>query len=462
MTFTTTVNYDTPSQFVYDTDKLEIVGSVVKLKKLVYLNEVLYCSYNNNTDVDRGTGVTTTAFGGASIASGLLDLKSTTSKYMRYETASMALQKGTIKFDYKPNYSGSPASTVHLMTQFQTLSSLNNALYLYHDSGSGSIVLSVYDSSGVLVGNTFFGNPGFSAGTTYKITLAYDLDIGASVLFVDDAQLGVASAHTTTRTAVGILHIGANAFAGSSANAEYDNLLVLDNYNITPTSGEIPNYSLDDPTIQMASSISADGFTEISNVVSNISVGNELTYIMIIDGVRYYHDGASWVVSDGSYAQSNTISEINTNASTIISSGVRGKLEVVFHNTEGIDNGMELTSLDLTYDPFEFIVTPGHSHVSGYVLESTEGSLNVPVQNAVVRIFSEKPLLINGNLQRIDIITTTDSTGYWEEQVPETASIGEKLIYIIHFTDSRGNSVHKEGEIIVPDNQSVDLNDIAA
>lgn len=54
-----------------------------------------------------------------------------------------------------------------------------------------------------------------------------------------------------------------------------------------------------------------------SEVLSNKPVGTTLTYILSIQSVLKWWDGAAWVVSDGSLAQSNDASTVQNNLGTL-------------------------------------------------------------------------------------------------------------------------------------------------
>lgn len=57
--------------------------------------------------------------------------------------------------------------------------------------------------------------------------------------------------------------------------------------------------------------------TTFSEVLSNKPVGTTLTYIMSIQSVLKWYDGAAWVISDGSVLESNSAAEVQNNLSAL-------------------------------------------------------------------------------------------------------------------------------------------------
>jgi len=97
----------------------------------------------------------------------------------------------------------------------------------------------------------------------------------------------------------------------------------------------VPPYSTADPTIETKTGFAfiapLDEFVETSTKPAN----TEITYILSTDnGLNYqYWDGASWVASDGTYAQSNTAATIHANIASFSGSGTL-KVKAFLHTSD--------------------------------------------------------------------------------------------------------------------------------
>ena len=60
----------------------------------------------------------------------------------------------------------------------------------------------------------------------------------------------------------------------------------------------------------------------------------EIKYIIDVDGQDRYFTAGAWANSDGTYAQSNTAAEINTNATALISTSSTLKIDALLNTTD--------------------------------------------------------------------------------------------------------------------------------
>ena len=108
-------------------------------------------------------------------------------------------------FQVKPNYTGSPGTNQYFISLGPITGLPENAINIYHTS-AGNLVCEVYDYRGlILVSMSSAWSP--TSGTTYELELNIDigdgwqLDTGATRLFVDGTQLG------STNTSIGSKHL---------------------------------------------------------------------------------------------------------------------------------------------------------------------------------------------------------------------------------------------------------------
>ena len=121
----------------------------------------------------------------------------------------------------------------------------------------------------------------------------------------------------------------------------------IDNLNVEYTHQAYP---LDSPAISIATDSKLwleDIFT--FDASEEIQSGTGITYIMVVSGTKTYFDGAAWVPSNDTLAQSNTLLEVSENISTLIS----GRRKLLGFETKLTSSGELSPSLDfvaLNYD----------------------------------------------------------------------------------------------------------------
>ena len=107
-------------------------------------------------------------------------------------------------------------------------------------------------------------------------------------------------------------------------------------------------YSTDNPIIYPNSLIRTDKIESLSEV-STKPTGTEIKYIIKSNDRDYYWNGNNWVISNGTYSQSNTITEINENLDSFpeVPSDVYIK---IFLHTDDESVTPEIDQLTVMYD----------------------------------------------------------------------------------------------------------------
>lgn len=165
--------------------------------------------------------------------------------------------------------------------------------------------------------------------------------------------------------------------------------------------------------------IKTDALSSVTSDV-NVSGSDSIKHYIVVDGAPKYFNGASWVASDETLAQSNTLAEINNNATSLdVSSGVDLQLGAIFVSSDG-KTTPDLGMAEVTYDfwagdPSEYVTT----YVYGWIYD--EG--NSPVSGAsvyselTIKQESGNTIALPRNKKRV----STNSAGYWEmELIPGT------------------------------------------
>lgn len=192
-------------------------------------------SINATSSSGSGTG---TAFNGAAISGGVLNLNGATTKYVSYSGTSNfnQAQIWTFRALVKPNYSGSPATRQYFIERHVTVGT-RAYCGVYHDP-SGKIRIAYYDDGG---GSIFEGDVGTwvpVSGTTYEIEWDTDLLTGANRVFINGTQLGSTNTATgTVGSTANTIYIGQGFDVGHSANFSISKLVVY------PTVQHTANYT---------------------------------------------------------------------------------------------------------------------------------------------------------------------------------------------------------------------------
>ena len=100
-------------------------------------------------------------------------------------------------------------------------------------------------------------------------------------------------------------------------NYTYNDTLIEIDSSVVSLIG--PTFSITNPTISTMSIRSdlLESFTESSTKTGS----DEIKYILSKDSIQYFYSG-SWIVSDGTYIESNTASEISAQISTFTTEDV--------------------------------------------------------------------------------------------------------------------------------------------
>lgn len=219
-------------------------------------------------------------------------------------------------------------------------------------------------------------------------------------------------------------------FPDSNTQSKVDELTANMNVDI--------GYLTTNPTIEMITGFRTDDlerFTETSTKTGS----DEIKYILKKGSSWYYWTGTAWAVSDGTYTQSNTASEIETNKASFVDESTECYVKLFLHSDDGttspeIDN----LQIDFSYAG-ETPDTLNKCLVWGYTFDG-EGN---PLTD-VIKIRLNKYIVQYGDyssvLKNDDIEVTPDDTGYWEVELIENENMvspdAEDVKYIFDFGDT--------------------------
>lgn len=314
-------NFESSTGFTYDSDLAEFVGGKVQQKNKRPANATFYASYNNNINGNWGNGALTgIAFGGASVSGGKLDLAYDDRRYVSYSAIGNAdsQQVGCVRFKVTPNYSNAPTEDRWFFNISKANADIKNTIALRHSPSGAYLRLHVYDKDGVSIVEHLFGQFLPIVGTEYEIEVNWDFTTGASRLFINGNQNGTTCTSTCLRDSnISLLRVGGQWGGYVNSNFKIDDFLVFSTVqhtlNYTPDWTNIYEYDYLASTVilpEMEHTLPGDLTTFVSFIT--VESGSPRYTLQIGRSGNYlYWNGSAWVVSDGSYSQSNDATTFN-------------------------------------------------------------------------------------------------------------------------------------------------------
>lgn len=405
MSLSTIINYTNPANFTFNASLVNFNGTNAQLKNIRPPSSTFYNGFHVGFNGEYGDGVLTgTPNGSPSVSGNELILTGGGVRNVDYTAVLNAnsAQTGTIRFQYTPQYSGTPGTYQVPIVITNVSGGLLNTIEIYHTSGAGVLGAYCSDQAGSLISGApmVFGAFSPISGTSYEIEFDYDFTGGNSRMFVNGIQSGSTAVGTGTRNAaaIGLFRVGTDYSLTYVPNFNLTDVIIFDTVQHTADfPGEIPRlpetlYSTQNPSIivnapQPMSSFLA--FTESVTIPSNTAV----QYQIIVNGQAKYWSGAAWVNSNSSFAQSNTAATINTNLAALnISPGANIQISALLDSTLGNATPI-LTSVQEDYTFFVPSPTPPPQCIVYAFLQDIIGDLIVT--NAFLVADLPKSLVIN-------------------------------------------------------------------
>lgn len=473
MSIVTTINYDTPGNFTFDATKIEFSGVTARLLDLRPADALFYADYGTNENGNWGGGTLTgTLLAGAAVAGGFLDVEDATfaaGKEVKYTaTSKINADKGCIRMKIRAKFAGAPGANGLIFNFANSDGSNNNKTELRHDTANAWRVDLRTDIGGVIVTNQGHSSTNFVDERDYELEYNWDFISGAQNFFVDGVKMGAGTTFTNDRSnnLTDVTHVE----FGSNANIFYDSILIFDepqhtaNYTSPSTEPSATIFDLTNPTILLNAAIGADGlegFTEIATKAA----GSEIKYVMCVDGVDFYHDTSNWVVSDGTFAQANLATEVETNKAALdLSAGINLKIRTFLHSDDGSVRPIITSN---TVNTNFFIAAPvaiNECLIFVNLSDVLQGDLS-GISNA--KLFAEVSQSFQHGVK--NILPSKESvafdpnhlSGYYAEiSVIETTTPNKKMDFYITFTRSGKEEQVRFRPVVIPDATSKALNTI--
>lgn len=425
--------YDDANNFIFDSDKIEIVGGKAQLKDLL-VGATFYANYNTDINGTFGNGsLAFTAHGGASVSGGQLDLRGGTLKYIEGSAVANAdsAETGCFRFQYTPNYTGDPATVQLFFSVLKAHNNNNNQITVFQRI-NGQICLMAYNNNSNLIVNYELGSINFIAGQQYEFELNFDFTAGATRLFIDGVQFGITMPETLFRehTDIGLLRIGTNSNATLSSNFSIDNFVVFDTVqhtaDYTPDCGT--PYCTGGVPIMVNSAIECDDIEELADLVFEKNDG-KVRFSFDVNGTGRYWDGGAWADSDGTYSQANDFTDLTPAVlAELLTTASRVKLIAFLYSSDG-STTPSITSILVYYDfGVVDIPTVNKCIVWGFIAEGdgTKKDLIVYAKLDSKRVYDfDGEVLITRKV----VSTLTNDEGYFELELPDNANMPAGAYY---------------------------------
>lgn len=402
MSTTITFPYTTPANYTFDTDDIEVTGGVAKLKlqtsSALTFNQpftadtgftysasdiefsgglmqqldqaptdaLLAAKFTSDDELDWAVSgsFTGTVNGTPTISSGKLDCTGNAQKGVYWDNVNVTngTAAAALKFRYTPNYTTSPPNNINIAGLEVGTGSNNDRLILTHSpSGTSTMRITLNDSSGtqIYLATTIGGLWSFTNGQEYEFELNWDSSSGDIRLFIDGALHGTlnsAGAWTRGTNAVR-LYVGAQPEIYNLADATFDDVILFS--SVQHTSAYTAGYTIPDNKYTEAAATlpvfdhttSNQGTITSLDAFSSTDTNAPQFSIDVGGGGFMYWTGSAWASSDGTFAQSSTEADINTNIGTFPSVSGETQVTVKVHfDEQNIDaDQMSIDDMTITY-----------------------------------------------------------------------------------------------------------------
>ncbi len=444
-------NHDNPNNFVFSSDKIEVVNPAQLVVQQIGAEAYMYAKLDENQGlvaIDSSGNNRHGAFQG-----GLDETYWTTGK-INNAIHGVNTSQGFINFNGIASFERTNAFSLEFWIKYN--STATQHVVSKQDStvftGYGVVLLAgkiratIRDDLSNIISLETVGS--YNDGNWHHVAMTYDGSSGISGfdLYVDNVSNNtVVASDTLSGTIITTVDFQISGRDGNNncldTTTSVDEVLVYER-ELTPAeisfrwnSGngtqQIPGattaYPTDNPSLQPKGPICA-----VSSLVdfdaTVVEPGNdEIRFAIIINGIETYWNGSAWVSSAG-YPENNTIAEIKANISSINIVGIVAiGYKAYFHSDDG-STTPQLFDVSFEYNSSETADDVTKCIVWGINRKTTNDDFD---DSAFVIRLSQDAVKYLSNIMRDDeiIITPDINTGYWEIALVETATMPDSVYY---------------------------------
>jgi len=225
-------------------------------------------------------------------------------------------------------------------------------------------------------------------------------------------------------------------------------------------------FDTSNPTILTNYPITCSDITSFSDSITEPG-SDEITHILEIERQDYYFDGSSWVVSDGSFAQSNDSATINANLVDLLSdigltSNFALRIKTLLHSAAGTSTP-DITSISQVHSFSEPSFTQINECVITVNLGDLFGDKFSPANPPMFYVTNDRSFNHTNNV----VLPFTQSVAFDPQgqatmSVIETESVGEKVNFYVTYEEGKSLKTMQFDPAVVPDTNSRNLTEITS
>jgi len=220
-------------------------------------------------------------------------------------------------------------------------------------------------------------------------------------------------------------------------------------------------YPTDNPIVYVTEFTKVDGLFDVFTSDFDFAGSDTVKFLLVMHDTSsavaepMYWDGAAWSVSDGTYAQSNTATEIQTNQSSLsLVDGTYLRVYAFLHSEDGLTSPT-LNSIVFDYNFFASPPLFNKCIVFGFLNEINGDYLTGKVTISNLTPFYYDDALIPKSQVSVD----ADAKGYWEVELIETQSASKSYKFEIEYGDPIALKVTYSA-VVIPNQDSAALSSL--
>lgn len=342
-----TEDFADDTDHTYDSDESEFVGGQVEQKDQRSTGYTLYDDFSDSSNANWGIGTLTRNLQSAIVADGLLDCTGGTPKRAYYNSDNLTNLDDGIVIDilFRPDFNSAPGEITYLAHIFQ---STVNSIQIYLNV-TGSIIIRALDAAGGYAINRTISKSDWIQDQEYRLTLF--LNSGDSRAYLDES-LKFTDSNTWNRdTGNPLLYVGSNSSFSANSHFKFDSIYIGTNVDYVTDAVYSSTMYVETSDILPEMAHTGDGTIKLFNSLSMTYSGAPRILLEIgRSGNKLYWDGASWAISDETYAQATDLVTYNANCTSLPVDGEEyGQFTIVFPDSNSQSAVSSLTA-DMNVD----------------------------------------------------------------------------------------------------------------